>query len=400
MKESNFSKIAIIVVVIVATLAFLAVGCSRAPDEALFQPSIALPDYQQENFEDYVNETKIWLEENRVFLTDNIQVEIEANAPFEIAPKERKSPSKGILLVHGLGDSPFIFRDLAKALFTDGFVVRAILLPGHGSRPADLTLPKFDDWKDIVEHHAELLSNEVDEVWLGGFSTGGNLVAAYAANHDNIKGLLLFSPAIVPRDFLHVISRFANYIIDWVDFDPHEMNYTRYATLATNGAALFSRSVGEVNKLISEKTYDKPVLIAVSESDSVVNSKAVVQLFRTRFTHAGSRLIWYGEDKIEDSRIINLPASLPAYRISNFSHMGLLFDPENPYYGQNGSQLICDNGQSEDAEIECPTDERRWYSSFDYVEDGKIHARLTWNPYFEHLASIAKLVVESYEIDE
>ncbi len=397
MKRSNFSKIAIIVVVMVAALSFLPVGCSRAPDEALFQPSHSLPDYQQESFEGYIRETKIWLEANRVFLTDNTQVEIEANTPFEIYPEELSSPSKGVLLVHGLGDSPFIFRDLAKTLVKEGFIVRTILLPGHGSRPADLTLPEFEDWQGIVEHHVGLLSNAVDEVWLGGFSTGGNLVTSYAAQHDDIKGLLLFSPAIVPRDFLHVMSRFANYFIDWVDFDPHEMNYTRYATLTTNGAALFSRSVSEVNKLISEKAYNRPVLIAISESDSVVNSKAIVEIFRTRFIHPSSRLIWYGGDKVVDPRIINLPTSLPEYRISNFSHMGLLFAPENHYYGKDGIQLICDNGQSEEEEIQCPTDENRWYSSFDYVENGKIHARLTWNPYFEHLERITTMVIGSNE---
>ncbi|MEM7469638.1 MAG: alpha/beta hydrolase, partial [Pseudomonadota bacterium] len=110
-----------------------------------------------------------------------------------------------------------------------------------------------------------------------------------------------------------------------------------------------------------------------------------------------SRLIWYGEDKIVDPRIINLPASLPEHRISNFSHMGLIFAPENHYYGKNGIQLICDNGQSEENELKCPTDENRWYSSFDHVEDGKIHARLTWNPYFEHLENTTKMVVGSNE---
>jgi hypothetical protein len=77
--------------------------------------------------------------------------------------------------------------------------------------------------------------------------------------------------------------------------------------------------------------------------------------------------------------------------------MGLLFKPENRYYWREGSQLICDNWQDEDIETRCPTDNNRWYSSFDYTEEGKIHARLTWNPYFENLNSVIKEVVSNYK---
>jgi hypothetical protein len=95
---------------------------------------------------------------------------------------------------------------------------------------------------------------------------------------------------------------------------------------------LFSKSVTKVNDSLSKKIYDKPVLIVLSESDSVINSKAVVNLFQNRFTHSESRLIWYANTEIIDPRIINLPSSLKEYKISNFSHMGLLFKPENRYY--------------------------------------------------------------------
>ena len=389
MKFKNLPTVLMVVGVI-----FSITGCLQTPNHVMFQPSGELPEYQQDSFEEYAAVTKQWLGENRAFLTNDQQTETEANTPFELFPKEKGSPSKGILLVHGLGDSPFFMRDLANVLAEQGFLTRVILLPGHGSRPADLILPKFEDWKKVVAHHISLLSSQVDEVWLGGFSTGGNLVTSYAAQNDNIKGLLLFSPAFIPKDFLHVLAPYANYFLDWLDFDPHDENYTRYGTLSMNGVALLSESVGEVDGLLSKKAYDKPVLIVVSESDSVIDSPAVVELFQAKFTHPRSRLVWYGMDKINDSRIISLSASLPQHRISTFSHMSVLFAPNNSFYGKNGSQLVCDNGQSEDAEMKCPTSEDLWFSSFDYVEDGKIHARLTWNPYFKDLAETIEAVIQ------
>ncbi|MCF5429600.1 alpha/beta hydrolase, partial [Pseudomonas syringae] len=74
---------------------------------------------------------------------------------------------------------------------------------------------------------------------------------------------------------------------------------------------------------------------------------------------------------------------LPEYRISRFSHKGLLFSADNPLYGVSGSQRICWNGQSTPDTAKCMVGEPVWYSDWGYTEPGKIHARLTFNPYFE-----------------
>jgi pimeloyl-ACP methyl ester carboxylesterase len=94
-----------------------------------------------ETFANSVSATKAWLEKYRVFLTLGAESEIRANLPFEIRPAKnpRTGPTgktKGILLVHGLGDSPGTFVDLAQEFAARGFLVRTVLLPGHGTRPA------------------------------------------------------------------------------------------------------------------------------------------------------------------------------------------------------------------------------------------------------------------------
>ena len=80
--------------------------------------------------------------------------------------------------------------------------------------------------------------------------------------------------------------------------------------------------------------------------------------------------------------------SLPAYRISQFSHMGLLFSPSNALYGEGGSLRICQNGQAERVTRACLEGEAVWYSDWGYREPGKVHARLTFNPYFEWQTSV------------
>jgi hypothetical protein len=74
---------------------------------------------------------------------------------------------------------------------------------------------------------------------------------------------------------------------------------------------------------------------------------------------------------------------LAAQRISQFSHMGVLFAPDNPLYGVQGTQRICWNGQGHIERARCLAGDPVWYSEWGYRESDKVHARLTYNPWFD-----------------
>ncbi|WP_315983897.1 serine aminopeptidase domain-containing protein [Aliamphritea spongicola] len=277
---------------------------------------------------------------------------------------------------------------MAQALSQQGFLVRTILLSGHGSRPADLMLADSDEWQTMVSHHTQLLQQQVSEVWLGGFSTGANLATSEALNNDDVSGLLLFSPAIVPESAMTHLLPVANLFSNWLDQEAPDGNYTRYGSLTTNGATQYYYTTRQVRQQLADSTYDKPVLMALSADDSVVDSEAVKTLFEQRFSNPASKLFWFGKTtEPTDPRIEILTSHLPQQRISNFSHMSLLFAANNPFYGRNGSHRICENGQTEAAEQACPNSNDLWYSNWGYQEANKVHARLTWNPYFDRLVS-------------
>lgn len=361
---------------------FLA-SCVNKPDSPSFESSKSLPSYTQESFEEYVKDTKKWIANNRVFITKEHEKEIELNSPYELKPITNGKIKKGILLVHGLGDSPAYFKDIANELRNKGWLVRVILTPGHGTKPADLILAKYKDWKNNVAHHVKLLSKKVDEVWLGGFSTGGNLVTSYALDNEDISGLFLFSPGFYTKSKLLVFSPYVKYFIDWVNID-EENDVFRYESLSTNGSILYYKSMKELQNKLENKTYDKPVLITFSQDDSVLNSYKTLEVFSSRFTNKNSRFIWYGKNlETKDSRVKVLNSSLPNKKISTFSHMNVMFSAQNKYYGENGTHIKYDNGQKD---ISIPKDRLKlWYSAWGYKEDGKYHARLTWNPYFSNL---------------
>jgi esterase/lipase len=338
-----------------------------------------LPKYQQDNFDAYVNDTQGWLLKNRVFMTKDKQLEIQVNSPTEYKPTQPNG--KAILLVHGLGDSPYSFKDIATHLAQQGYLVRTILLPGHGSRVGDLIQPSLEDWQGVVAHHTKLLKQEYDSVWLGGYSTGANLVTSQAINDPKISGLLLFSPAFQPSSSAVQYAGLASYFVTWADQDPED-NVLRYNSLPMNGASVYYETSEVVREDLQDKNFDKPVFIMMSEGDSVIDTSFIQQVFTESMPNPNNVLIWQGETTLEDSRAIQYSMKIPEQRISNGSHMGLLFSPNNPYYGINGSKKICSNGQVEDFEAQCNAASEVWYSAWGYREKDKNHARLTYNPYF------------------
>lgn len=159
-------------------------SCAFPPESELYQPSPDIPPYKQDSFEEYVEQTRDWVAEHRVFITDDHETELARNIPFELGRTNQNNHTaeRGILFVHGLGASPWYFHDIASEMAQNGWLARSMLLPGHGTRPADLGIPDYDDWTEAVAHQVALLEREVDEVWLGGFSTGETLSPAMLWN--------------------------------------------------------------------------------------------------------------------------------------------------------------------------------------------------------------------------
>ncbi|MBI6711009.1 alpha/beta hydrolase [Pseudomonas syringae] len=342
----------------------------------------------KQRFEDYRQQTLELIRNQRNFQTADHQAELGWNAPRQWTPSG--TPKGGVLLVHGLGDSAWSFHDVAQTLAAQGYLVRTVLLPGHGTKPEDMLDVRLEQWQQVVREQAQLLGREVPKVYLGGFSTGANLVLDYAYGHDEIAGLLLFSPAFRSNSGYAWLTPWIGWARPWLAA-PNEglrpmQTPVRYMNMPTNGFAQFYRSSALAQDRLHQRRYDKPVFIAIAEHDSVLDTDYVLDNFSQRFSNPASRLIWYGD---LPTRAANTPRVevrkdyLPEYRISRFSHMGLLFSADNPLYGLSGSQRICWNGQSTPDTAKCMAGEPVWYSDWGYTEPGKIHARLTFNPYFE-----------------
>ncbi|WP_070972048.1 alpha/beta fold hydrolase [Vibrio sonorensis] len=383
------------ILVIAATLTTL--GCSAEIEAPEYSASASLPSYQQDTFAQYRSDTITWLRENRLAISDDPESELLLNAPREFVPT---SPNgSAVLLAHGLGDSPYSFIDIGTNLAQNGYLVRTILLSGHGSKVGDLQLATLEDWQATVAHHTKLLKRDYKNVWLGGYSTGANLVSTIALSDPSIQGLLLFSPAFEPSSSLVSLAPYAQWIFNWADQDPED-NPLRYNSLPMNAAAAYYQSSVEVRKALCDVgEYEKPVFITMSEGDGVIDQKYVLDKFNSVFTHRSNYLMWLGDASIKDKRAHSYTMNLPKKRISNGSHMGLLFSPENPLYGETGELTICSNGQGEEKQKQCEDGEDVWYSAWGYTEENKIHARLTYNPYFKQMMKGIYTVMEAKSLN-
>ena len=102
--------------------------------------------------------------------------------------------SKGILLLHGFGDTPQTLGLLARHLHASGFDVRVPLLPGHGRSVEAFTVSRRSEWLSCARLELAEMQASHAAVSIGGLSMGGAIAAILAAEFHDAKALVLIAP--------------------------------------------------------------------------------------------------------------------------------------------------------------------------------------------------------------
>src|SRR5688572_31852904 len=100
----------------------------------------------------------------------------------------------GVLLIHGFTASPTQLRLVGNDLHQRGLTVSAPLLPGHGTSIADLSKQRWQNWVGHVELALAGLKTRCSTVFVAGISLGSLLTLYLAAQHADLKGIILYSP--------------------------------------------------------------------------------------------------------------------------------------------------------------------------------------------------------------
>jgi alpha-beta hydrolase superfamily lysophospholipase len=123
------------------------------------------------------------------------------NRTFELSVDD---PRAGVLLLHGMSDSPYSLRSLGLRLHHAGAWVVGLRMPGHGTIPSGLVNLTWQDMAAATKLALQYLQAQIGHrpLYIVGYSTGGSLAVHYALEAlkdktlPRVKRLILISPAI------------------------------------------------------------------------------------------------------------------------------------------------------------------------------------------------------------
>ncbi len=243
------------------------------------------------------------------------------NRSFEL-PAE--SPVGGVLLLHGMSDSPYSLRAIGRRLSQSGYWVIGLRLPGHGTAPSGLLDVVWEDMAAAVRMAIAHLTAKIGSqpIHIIGYSTGAPLALDFAldALEDKVApvpaSLVLISPAIGlhPTAALAVWMRRLSQVpglgrLAWLtielEFDP--FNYNSFTTNAGEQVHRLTQVVArrvEARARIHPERVLPPTLVILSNADATVSKDAVVDRLLGRLEPHRHELVLFDINRCEAKSIL------------------------------------------------------------------------------------------------
>ncbi len=249
------------------------------------------------------------------------------NYTFELPAAD---PRGGVLLVHGLSDSPYSMRALAERLHAEGYWAVGLRLPGHGTAPAALTRARWPDWAAAVRIGARHLRERIGAerpLYIVGYSTGAALGVEYALARlagetlPRVDGLVLLSPAIGVSPAAVLASWQARMgaipgfeKLAWASLGPEYDPY-KYTSFAVNAGAQIYALTREIATRIAaldagDGVQGMPRVLAFqSAADATVSPEALVRGFLRRLAPQGHELVVFDINRDAMAETLLVPAA-------------------------------------------------------------------------------------------
>jgi alpha-beta hydrolase superfamily lysophospholipase len=224
------------------------------------------------------------------------------------------APVGAAVLLHGLTDSPYSQRHIARAYRDHGFVAIVIRMPGHGTVPAGLTDAEWEDWAAatrLAVREARRRTAASAPLHIVGFSNGGALALQYALDaiadpqKPRADRLVLISPMIGITRFARfagiaglpaLLPAFAK--AAWLSNVP-EFNPFKYNSFPINGARQSYRLTRVLQAQIASSARAgrlaqlPPIITFQSVMDYTVSTSAIVSGLYDHLPANGSELVLF-----------------------------------------------------------------------------------------------------------
>jgi alpha-beta hydrolase superfamily lysophospholipase len=265
------------------------------------------------------------------------------NRTFEL---EAEDPRGGILLVHGLSDSPYSMRALGELFQDRGFHVVGLRVPGHGTIPGALAETTWRDWTAAVRlaaRHVAQRAGPDRPLWILGYSNGAALALDYTlgaleGSEDPVPESLVFlSPALAVRPVARLAAfqrRLASLPgfgrMAWMSNRP-EFDPFKYSSFPVRAAEEIYGLTSQLGERIERMSNDgglgalPTVLVFQSVVDSTIPPAGVVERLLTKLDPERAELVLFDVNR-------NAPQGL----FRNSSHdafLSSLMENEAPSFG-------------------------------------------------------------------
>jgi len=239
------------------------------------------------------------------------------NRTFEL-PAD--TPEIGVLLLHGMSDSPYSLRNAGQRLNKAGAWVVGLRLPGHGTAPSGLVTAKWEDMAAAVRLAMRHLQDKLGDrpLFIIGYSNGSALAIDYALSllEDGalppVKGMVLISPEIGVGS----VAAFAKWQakigrllglhkLAWNSILP-EYDPFKYGSFAINAGdqayRITKHNQSRLKALEGSAKLKKfpPVLAFQSAVDATVSVNAVVEGLFNRLPAGGHELVLFDINRLKE----------------------------------------------------------------------------------------------------
>jgi alpha-beta hydrolase superfamily lysophospholipase len=254
---------------------------------------------------------------SRGSLSDPERWPVNWNRSFVLA---NEKPSVGVLLLHGLSDSPYSLRTLGERLHEAGAYVLGLRVPGHGTAPSALVETRWQDMAAAVRLAARQVKDTVGDqpFYIVGYSNGGALALEYTlstlddASLPSPSGVALLSPEIRVSEiaaFAVWQARLGHLLgfekLAWNTVLPEYEPY-KYGSFSVNAGDLAHRITIHVqDRLTALQNTGKlekmpPILAFQSSADATVTPQALIDSLFARLPLADHELVLFDINRNAD----------------------------------------------------------------------------------------------------
>lgn len=286
------------------------------------------------------------------------------------------------------------------------FLVLGVLLPGHGTRPGDMLISTWEDWRRDVDFATKLVADRVERLYLSGHSAGGTLSVLEATRNPDVNALVLFAPAMGitgASKYAGAVSQLGKIFpgAAWFEAEPDDAVY-RYESFPFKAAAETWELIQATQNELLSHPLDIPVMTVASAQDATVEVQATFDFMAQQTNPLSHTLLYAQHDLPPYYRTRVVDSNDPDNGILSVGHLGLMTPPDHPWYGRDGSYRYCSHyyGEEGDAYARCKAGQRDFYGETTEENLGYgLIERIAFNPFYDDLLDEIDLFIEQVSMD-